>query len=268
MPQAHAIWTTAPKASVDWRARGIGIRVGGHRGASAVAPENTWAAFEGAVHEGAAYTETDIRRTADGQLVILHDATVDRTTNGRGPVSAMTLASLGELDAGAWFGDGFRGERIPEFRAFLRWIEAHPGFGAALEVKASGVGAEVAEAAWASPARDRLAIYAFDPEEIRAAKAVRPELPCVLLLRLTDDPNRTLAEIEACGADGADVPWQWHPSELHAGMRERGLLVGGGSASGDEAADVLVATGVDMIDTDGPGAMLAAVKALAERPAR
>ena len=253
---------------MDWRARGVGLRVGGHRGASAVAPENTWAAFEEAVHEGAAYTETDIRRTADGQLVILHDATVDRTTNGQGPVSALTLAALGELDAGAWFGDGFRGQRIPEFRAFLRWIEGHAGFGAALEVKASGVGAEVAEAAWASPARDRLAIYAFEPEEIRAAKAVRPELPGVLLLRLTDDPNRTLAEIEACGADGADVPWQWHAVGLHAGMRERRLLVGGGSASGDEAADVLAATGVDMIDTDGPGAMLAAVKALADAAAR
>lgn len=248
---------------MDWRARGVGLRVGGHRGASAVAPENTWAAFDAAVRQGAAYTETDIRRTADGRLVILHDATVDRTTNGHGPVSALTLDVVRELDAGSWFGPEFMGERIPEFGAFLRWVENRPGFGAALEVKASGVGAEVAEAAWASPARDRLAIYAFDPDEIRAAKAVRPELPCILLLRLTDDPGTTLAEIAACGADGADVPWQWNARELHAGMRERGLMVGGGSAGGDEAADVLVSTGVDMIDTDGPGAMLAAVSALA-----
>lgn len=253
---------------MDWRAKEVGLRVGGHRGASAAAPENTWAAFEEAAHQGAVYTETDIRRTADGHLVILHDATVDRTTDGHGPVSSLTLEALGELDAGSWFGDDFRGQRIPEFRAFLQWIEEHPGIGAALEVKVSGVGAEVAAAAWASPARDHLAIYAFDPEEIRAAKAVRPELPCVLLLRLTDDPNSTLAEIEECGADGADVPWQWHAVGLHAEMRERGLLVGGGSTSGDEAADVLVATGVDMIDTNGPGAMLAAVMALANPFAR
>lgn len=252
---------------MDWRARGIGLRVGGHRGASAAAPENTWAAFEEAARQGAVYSETDIRRTADGELVLNHDATVDRTTNGHGPVSAMTLASLRELDAGAWFGDGFRGQRIPELRAFLHWIEARPLFGAALEVKAAGVGAEVAELAWASPARDRLAIYAFDPDEIRAAKAVRPELPCVLLLRLTDDPSATLAAIEACGADGADVPWQWNARELHAGMRERGLLVGGGSAAGGEAAEVLIATGVDMIDTDGPAAMLATARALTtDRP--
>jgi glycerophosphoryl diester phosphodiesterase len=248
---------------VDWRARGIGLRVGGHRGASAAAPENTYSAFEQAVHQGAVYAETDIRRTADGELVLLHDATLDRTTDANGPVSAMTRAQLAEVDAGGWYGDGFRGQRIPGFHDFLRWIEWRPGFGAALEVKASGLGAEVAEAAWASPARDRLAIYAFDPAEIRAAKAVRPELPCVLLLRLADDPNGVLASIEACGADGADVPWQWHAVELHAAMRERGLLVGGGSADGDQAADILVATGVDMIDTDGPAAMLEAVKALA-----
>jgi glycerophosphoryl diester phosphodiesterase len=248
---------------VDWRARGIGLRVGGHRGASAVAPENTYAAFEQADHEGAVYTETDIRRTADGELVLLHDTTLDRTTNGRGPVSAMTLAKLAEVDAGAWFGDGFRGQRIPELRAFLRWIEARPLFGAALEVKATGVGAEVAELAWASPARDRLAIYAFDPQEIRAAKAVRPELPCVLLLRLTDDPNSVLSEIEACGADGADVPWQWNALELLAGMRERGYLIGGGSSDGGDAARDLVELGVDVIDTDGPAAMLAAVRDLA-----
>jgi hypothetical protein len=135
--------------------------------------------------------------------------------------------------------------------------------GAALEVKAPGVGADVAAAAWASPARDRLAIYAFDPDEIRAAKAARPEVPCVLLLRLTDDPAQVIAGIEACGADGADVPWQWSAVALHAEMRARGLMVGGGSAAGGEAAEVLLATGVDMIDTDGPGAMLAAVGALA-----
>jgi glycerophosphoryl diester phosphodiesterase len=248
---------------MDWLARGIGLRVGGHRGASAVAPENTYAAFEGAIREGAVYSETDIRKTADGQLVLMHDATLDRTTNGHGPVSSMTLAQLRELDAGAWFGEAFRGERIPELPDFLAWIEARAPFGVALEVKSKGVGARVAEMAWASPARDNLCIYAFDAAEIRSAKAVVPQLPCVLLLHLTDDPAAVISRIEACGADGADVPWQWNAVALLAGMRERGLLIGGGSASGDEAARELVELGVDMIDTDGPAAMLAAVRDLA-----
>ncbi len=247
---------------MDWRARGIGLRVGGHRGASAVAPENTYAAFEQAVAQGADYAETDIRTTADGELVLVHDATLDRTSDGRGPVSSITLADVRRLDAGAWYGEAFRGERIPELSTFLRWIEARPSFGAALEVKASGVGAEVARLAWASPARDRLAIYAFDPAEILAAKAAVTQLPCILLLYLDADPGGVLAEIDACGADGADVPWQWNATSLLAGMRERGLLMGGGSADGGEAARRLIALGADMIDTDGPAAMLAAVREL------
>ena len=249
---------------MDWRARGIGLRVGGHRGASAVAPENTYAAFEQAVAQGAEYAETDIRRTADGALVLVHDATLDRTSDGRGPISSMTLADLRRLDAGAWFDGAFRGARIPELAPFLRWIEARPGFGAALEVKASGVGADVARLAWASRARDRLAIYAFDQAEIRAAKTAVPAMPCILLLHLDADPNGVLATIDACGANGADVPWQWNATSLLSNMRERGLLMGGGSASGGEAAERLLALGSDMIDTDGPAAMLAAVRELAE----
>jgi glycerophosphoryl diester phosphodiesterase len=247
---------------MDWRARGIGLRVGGHRGASAAAPENTFAAFEGAVGEGAIYTETDIQLTADGELVLVHDPTLERTTNGRGRVSSLTLAELRTLDAGSWFAPTFAGQRIPEFGEFLAWVEARPPFGAALEVKASGIGARVAELAWASSARDHLAIYAFDPAEIRAAKAVRPEFPCILLLHLTENPDAVLGMIEACGADGADVPWQWNATKLVAGMRERGLMIGGGSSDGGQAARQLLDMGADMIDTDGPKAMLDAVAAI------
>jgi glycerophosphoryl diester phosphodiesterase len=248
---------------VDWQARGIGLRVGGHRGASAVAPENTYGAFEQAIKDGALYTETDVRATSDGALVLLHDATLDRTTNGRGSVSAITLERLRELDAGSWFGEAFRGERIPELPMFLTWIEARAPFGAAIEIKATGVGGAVAELAWASPARDRLCIYAFDAEEIRAAKAVAPNLPCVLLLHLTDDPNDVISRIEACGANGADVPWQWDAVALLAEMRQRGYLIGGGSDEGGQAARELVGLGVDVIDTDHPAALLAAVRDLA-----
>jgi glycerophosphoryl diester phosphodiesterase len=248
---------------VDWQARGIGLRVGGHRGASAVAPENTYAAFGQAIKDGALYTETDIRATSDGALVLVHDATLDRTTNGAGPVSAITLEELRKLDAGSWFGEAFRRERIPELPDFLTWIEARAPFGAAIEIKANGVGGAVAALAWASPARDSLCIYAFDAEEIRAAKAVAPDLPCILLLHLTDAPNEVVSRIEACGGDGADVPWQWNAVALLAEMRQRGYLIGGGSDEGGQAARELVELGVDVIDTDHPAALLAAVRGLA-----
>src|SRR4029079_4345899 len=159
---------------MDWSARSIGLRVGGHRGTSARAPENTVAAFELSVADGALYAETDIRQTADGALVVMHDATVDRTTDGHGPVAGLNLADLLKLDAGAWYGHDFRGQRVMQFDEFLRWVEGQSGFGAAIEVKAAGIGGEVARRAWASPSREHFAIYSFLPNEIVAGKGAPP----------------------------------------------------------------------------------------------
>ncbi len=84
-----------------------------HRGDSKHAPENTLASFESAYRQGADAIEFDVKLTADGQVVVIHDPKVDRTTDGRGTVSRMTLVELHSLDAGSWFSDRFRGERIP-----------------------------------------------------------------------------------------------------------------------------------------------------------
>lgn len=84
-----------------------------HRGASAHAPENTLAAFELALEHGADGVELDAKLSADGHVVVIHDATVDRTTDGHGRVAQMPLAALRELDAGARFSEAFRGQRLP-----------------------------------------------------------------------------------------------------------------------------------------------------------
>ena len=84
-----------------------------HRGASAFYPENTLRAFIAADDIGADMCEFDVRMTRDGEVVVIHDATVNRTTDGRGPVAAMSAAAIKRLDAGVRFGAKFRGERIP-----------------------------------------------------------------------------------------------------------------------------------------------------------
>lgn len=84
-----------------------------HRGASAYAPENTLAAFSLALEQGAPAIEFDVKLSADGEVVVIHDQTVNRTTDGSGNVAQLPLSALRELDAGGWFGDGFRGEKIP-----------------------------------------------------------------------------------------------------------------------------------------------------------
>jgi len=84
-----------------------------HRGASAYAPENTIAAFELALKQNADAIELDAKLTADGHVVVIHDQTVDRTTDGSGRVNKMSFAELRELDAGSHFDRAFRGEQIP-----------------------------------------------------------------------------------------------------------------------------------------------------------
>lgn len=90
-----------------------------HRGASARAPENTAAAFGAAIEDGADMVEFDVRWSADAEPVILHDATLERTTDGHGPLAALTLGDLRRLDAGAWFGKRFRAERVLTLREAL-----------------------------------------------------------------------------------------------------------------------------------------------------
>src|SRR3954468_3765636 len=95
------------------------IKIVAHRGASGYAPENTIAAFDKAVEMNADYIEIDVQRSQDGKLVVIHDQTVDRTTNGTGNVKDLTFQQLNRLDAGSWKGIQFTGEKIPAFEEIL-----------------------------------------------------------------------------------------------------------------------------------------------------
>jgi glycerophosphoryl diester phosphodiesterase len=90
-----------------------------HRGASAERPECTMAALRRAIETGATAVEVDVRTSRDGQLFLLHDATLDRTTNGKGAAREKSLAELKKLDAGSWFDGKYAGERIPTLREAL-----------------------------------------------------------------------------------------------------------------------------------------------------
>jgi glycerophosphoryl diester phosphodiesterase len=85
----------------------------GHRGAAGEAPENTLGSFRLALEQGAEALELDIHETADGELIVCHDSTVNRTTNGQGAISLMTVQELKKLDAGSWFNPRFAAERLP-----------------------------------------------------------------------------------------------------------------------------------------------------------
>lgn len=96
------------------------LEIVAHRGANHLAPENTMAATYKCIELGVDYVEIDVRSSRDGVLYILHDATLDRTTNGTGAIRDHDSDSIDRLDAGAWFGPEFKGERVPRLVPFLQ----------------------------------------------------------------------------------------------------------------------------------------------------
>ncbi len=114
-----------------------------HRGSSGNAPENTLAALRMAVEHGAAQAEVDAQLTADGQVVLLHDETLERTTSGTGPVVEHTLEQLAGLDAGAWMGPEWRGQRVPTLEAALAELGDRLSFN--IELKGAAVPGQEAD---------------------------------------------------------------------------------------------------------------------------
>jgi glycerophosphoryl diester phosphodiesterase len=94
-----------------------------HRGYSSKAPENTMPAFELALEAGSGGIELDVHLTKDGEVVVIHDDVLDRTTNGKGPVASFTMAELKQVDAGSWFSPEFKGVTLPTLREVLDLIK-------------------------------------------------------------------------------------------------------------------------------------------------
>ena len=118
-----------------WTQNAKNIYVAGHRGWPTKYPENTMESFQAAEKIGVDQIELDVRVTKDDELVIIHDATVDRTTNGTGLVCEKTLKELKCLDAGSYKGEEFKNCRIPTFIEFMEWIKEHPTMTIDIELK-------------------------------------------------------------------------------------------------------------------------------------
>ncbi|MES2218466.1 MAG: glycerophosphoryl diester phosphodiesterase [Pseudomonadota bacterium] len=106
-----------------------------HRGASSIAPENTLAAFLLAKQQGATWVEFDVMLTADGEAVVIHDESLERTTNGIGDVDKIIYSQLAKLDAGSWFNPAFADERVPTLREVITFLKKHQ-LAANVEIKA------------------------------------------------------------------------------------------------------------------------------------
>ncbi|KWT62203.1 glycerophosphodiester phosphodiesterase [Streptomyces albus subsp. albus] len=164
-----------------------------HRGASAYAPENTLAAVDAAADLGFAWVENDVQRTKDGELVILHDTSLARTTNveqvfpGRAPwnVADFTLAEIEKLDAGSWFGPKFSGERVPTLEDYMDTVEDNDQ-NLLLEIKSPElypgierqILKELREDGWLDRdhVKRRLIVQSFSADSVKKVHSLRPDI--------------------------------------------------------------------------------------------
>tara|TARA_R110002126_G_C10490915_1_gene504559 strand:- start:29102 stop:29830 length:729 start_codon:yes stop_codon:yes gene_type:complete len=159
-----------------------------HRGAAPYAPENTFAAFEKARELGARSIEFDVMMSADGELFVFHDANLRRTSNGRGQFGDSSSDYIASLDAGSWFSQQFRGEKIPTLKETLRWFARH-SMHANIEIKPLPGRTDDTTTAvlscinqcWSSDAPLPL-LSSFNEQALLLCSRLLPELPLGLLL--------------------------------------------------------------------------------------
>ena len=156
-----------------------------HRGASAHAPENTLAAFELAFRQGAQAIEFDVKLTADRQVIIHHDRTLERTTNGSGPVAEHTLAELRALDAGGWFSEQYRGEKIPTLEEVFEALGGKIFMNVELTNYATpgdGLVDEVAQVVKRQRMEEGIMFSSFSAANLARARRLLPGVACGYLL--------------------------------------------------------------------------------------
>lgn len=201
-----------------------------HRGASSLAPENTLAAVEKALELNVDVVEIDVHRTYDGELVVLHDDTVDRTTSGTGKIADLTLDEVKSLDAGSWFDPSFKDERIPTLREVLETTRDR----AILLIELKGIRTEVptVEMVQEMGLSDQVIIQSFDFQQIQKSKKKAPEIPTIFLMSKpnhSSNPKKAanwIANIaEYVNADGIAIRHNWYTEELHKTAQTRELAM-------------------------------------------
>jgi glycerophosphoryl diester phosphodiesterase len=227
-----------------------------HRGASGHAPENTFAAFRRAIELGATFIETDLHLTRDAKFVAIHDATLERTTNGQGSVHDATLAELRKLDAGHWYDREFSGERIPTLEEILEFSRQNDVV-FYLEVKydvAWGMHHSLVAAIRKAENAARTIVISFDPATVAAVRHVDPAIMVGLLAEDTDQaahPDLVKTAVRA-GARQLCLQSRILTTELVSDAHASDLQVVTWTINDAEGMRGAVRAGVDGIMTDLP----------------
>jgi glycerophosphoryl diester phosphodiesterase len=237
----------------------------GHRGAAGCAPENTLAGLRRASALGCRWVEFDVRLTADGELVLLHDDRLERTSDGRGRACALPLSTIRRHDAGSWFDPGFAGERVPTLGEAIA-VLAELGLGANVELKAGRrravetgtAAADLVTRLW-PPQLPPPLVSSFVREAVAAARDRAPAIARGLLVRTVAGNWRRRVESLGCTTVNTDHR-RLRPAVV-AEIRRAGYAVLAYTVNDPARARELFDWGVTSVFSDVPHMILAAMPA-------
>jgi len=225
------------------------------------APENTIASFEEAIRRGADWIELDVQLSQDGELVVLHDTSVDRTTNGEGLVRDLSWKKIKTFDAGAWYDPEFAHQYIPSLGNVIsrfrtrRTTKRHP-VGLVIELKTiRGSGGSLADAVVAllhkEQFTDRVVIISFDAVALQEVRAADKRAPTGLLFS-EEKEGSPIDQARDIGAHAIFPRKTWVTARGVTTAHKAGLAVGTWTANTKNEMKRMIACGVDAIATNYP----------------
>ncbi len=228
------------------------MQVIGHRGAAALAPENTWSGFDAALSVGVDAIETDIRATSDGELILIHDKRLDRTTNGQGLVQMTPWSEIRTLDAGSWFGESYRGARVPLLRETLERYGKRTHL--VLEVKQSGIELGVLEMVRELELINSVTFTSFNFSVVQNIKTQFPA--AVVGWLISDSDEEKIERAVKAGLNQVCLPAQVVSQELVSRWNELGLEVRVWKVTAPEVMMSALVAGVAGMTVDFPHLLL------------
>jgi len=243
----------------------------GHRGYSSLAPENTMAAFALIREFGIAGVELDVHRCATGEIVVAHDATLERTAGVPVPLMTAPLAAIREHDVGVWFGQRFRGERVPLLEEVFELLANDAFFDIEIKHYATRFGSVVQGSVEAETVRlvrrhglvRRCIISSFDPFVVRRVRRFAPDIPVAAIYANTRDLPLFLRRSGGRLYSGATVMKPNHASATRGHVRHhqrRGRLVMPWTVDDEQLAVTLTGQGVDALITNRPAEIRTALE--------
>ncbi|HEX3000283.1 MAG TPA: glycerophosphodiester phosphodiesterase family protein [Armatimonadota bacterium] len=217
-----------------------------HRGTSGTAPENTLVAFRRAIELGFTALELDVHRTADGEIVVMHDGKVDRTTDGSGLLSEMTLAQVKALDAGSWKDAEFAGERVPTLKEVCDLVRGRAF--TLVEIKDEGITDEVLRVLQDEKYDDQVAIISFSADNMRRTHELRPDIPAGFLTGKAED----LALAEEMGMDALCLEYHAATADVARALHAKNMVLNVWTMDNPEAVREMAAIGGDFLTSNFP----------------